>query len=119
MPIIGAKTPVWSVQVIKEDGSFDKENLRKFCEEKFYSNNDFFKLYIESPIPFAFLCRSAGSIVSAISRINSENKGFIRCNNGTLEQIDEQCVTALEAISLTPCRDVEGTTRVNAEAVFR
>lgn len=82
--------PIWSVQMINEDGKFHVENLKKFYNEQFRPGNEFFETYISSPLPFSFLCKSEGGLISAIGRLCTEKKGFIRCNNGTPEDIDAQ-----------------------------
>jgi hypothetical protein len=93
----------WSVQVIKEDGSFDIEVLNQFAREHFQSNNEFFEKYINTPLPFTLLCRLEGSLAKALSKIYSERKGFIRCNDGTNADIDAQKVIANDVLEGASC----------------
>lgn len=81
---------VWAVEVMNEDGSLNKENLIRFHREEFQSQHDFFDGYCREALPFGLLCRVEGSIPQALGRIGSENRGFVRCNNGTRQDQQEQ-----------------------------
>lgn len=94
---------VWAVRVIKDDGSLDMENLKKFFEKRFAPTNEFFELYCTSVIPFAFLCRMEGGITKAIGRVLSSDKAFIRCNDGSQKSIDKQSKAAKEVLEGKPC----------------
>ena len=95
--------PIWSIRVVNEEGSIDKENLRRFYQEQFYPNHEFFETYTNSPLPFSFLCKMQGSLTQAIGRLSSERKGFIRCNNGTQADLEAQKATANDALNGTTC----------------
>ncbi|HHF7368316.1 TPA: tetratricopeptide repeat protein [Legionella bozemanae] len=94
---------VVAIQMINEEGKLDLENLNKFYEEQYSPGNKFFEMYIKSHLPFSFLCTMAGGLIPAINKIITEEKGFIRCNNGTQADIDNQKNTASEAIQGHPC----------------
>ena len=85
---------VWSVEILTEQGSINKDNLLNFFEETFGGQKDVFNQYCETGLPFSLLCRSERSIENAIGRICSEHKGFIKCNNGTMQNIQTQYKTA-------------------------
>ncbi|MFO2976082.1 hypothetical protein SCO70_00810 [Legionella pneumophila serogroup 3] len=95
--------PIWSVQMVSGDGMFHMENLKKLFDEQFRPGNEFFETYISSPLPFSFLCKSEGGLVSAIGRLCTEKKGFIRCNNGTQKDIDSQKDTAHASLKGHAC----------------
>lgn len=95
--------PIWSIRMLKEDGSLDAENIRRFYEEQFRSNSEFFDSYVSSIIPFAFLCRMEGSLAQAIGKIAQEQRGFIHCNNGTSADLDGQRDTAHASLNGQPC----------------
>ncbi len=90
---------IWRVEVLNEDGTLNKENLTKFHQEQFRNQYEFFKQFCENPLPFGMLCSVEGSLQQAISRICSESKGFIRCNNGTAQHLQDQYQVAEQIIS--------------------
>lgn len=94
---------IWSVRIVQEDDSIDLDNLKKFLEEQFSLNNEFFNTYVNEPLPFAFLCQKEGGIARAISRIISERRGFIRINDGTLDAINLQAISAREVLMGADC----------------
>lgn len=94
---------VWSIRMLKEDGSIDKENIRNFFEETFRQNNEFFTTYSTSVIPFSFLCKIEGGLAKAVGKISAEQKGFIHCNNGTPADLEAQKITANEALNGKRC----------------
>ena len=79
------KAPVWSIRVIKDDGTVDFENLKNFHDEVLNKNHKIFDSYVTSLLPFAFLCKAEGSVEAAIGKINSEKRGFIRCNKASFD----------------------------------
>ncbi len=95
--------PIWSIQVINEDGSLDFDNIKKFHDEQFRSNNEFFEKYKTSIIPFSFLCRMEGGLTHALGKIVSERSGFIRCNNNTSADLDAQEAYANQSLNGKPC----------------
>lgn len=94
---------IWSIRIINEDGEIDQENLKHFYDEQFRPGNEFFAIYTSTPLPFSFLCKMQGGLASAIGRLYSEKKGFIRCNNGTQADIDAQKDAANEALKGQVC----------------
>lgn len=95
--------PIWFIRVGKEDGTLDIERLNQFFKEQFEPNNELFDSYVRTPMPFASLCTMQGGLVHALGKITSENKGFIRCNNGTQADIDAQRATTSEVLQGKPC----------------
>jgi hypothetical protein len=94
---------VWSVQALKEDGSFDRENFTAFLEEKFKKSTDFFNTYCENTLPFGFLASVERDVARAIGKIAAEGKGFIRCNDGSIGDIERQRAAATDALRGAPC----------------
>lgn len=90
--------PIWEVQVLSEDGSLDIENLRKFSISMCRQSEEFFDMYAGKVLPFSLLCKNEGGAIQAIGRISATSRGFIRCNNGTAQQIEEHEQTALRAL---------------------
>ncbi|MBN8618419.1 MAG: hypothetical protein J0L63_05915 [Anaerolineae bacterium] len=90
--------PIWSFQVMREDGSLNLENLHQFFKERFQDTNEFFDNYVSAPLPFSFLCAMEGDLAKALGRISSEQKGFIRFNDGTPADINTQKATAKDAL---------------------
>lgn len=82
--------PIWSVQALKENGELNVENLTAFLRNQEGNINEVYEKYVANVIPFGFLAAAEGSIARAITRIASEQKGFIRCNDGTKEDIQRQ-----------------------------
>lgn len=93
---------IWAVGVLKEDGSVDIDNLVRFHEEQFRSHKKFFDGYCEGRIPFSMLCTSEGSLQRALSRIHSEKRGFVRCNDGTNQSIQQHYEIAQQVVSGQP-----------------
>jgi len=63
--------PVWSVNIAEEDGSFSIDRLKQFLREVAQPDNEFFDLYVTTPIPFSFLCSVLSGLPRALSRIVS------------------------------------------------
>lgn len=95
--------PIWAVKMLLEDGSLDIENLRKFSTTINSSSEKFFDMFVSKVLPFSFLCKNEGSPIQAIGKISTTAKGFVRCNNGTGQQIEEQEHAAQSALAGTPC----------------
>lgn len=81
---------IWTVEVLNEDGSLNQKNLLRFHEEQSRGQNQFFESYCSNPLPFSMLCRSEGSLHQALGKICSEDRGVVRCNNGTEQNQQEQ-----------------------------
>lgn len=94
---------VWSVQALKEDGSLDLETLKAFLNETNKSSNDFFETYSNSVLPLGFLASIERDLAKAISKITSEDRGFIRCNDGSNADIQRQQIAAKAVIEGSPC----------------
>lgn len=95
--------PIWTVQALKEDGTLDVDNLTDFLKGQFKKSNKFFEQYISNVLPFAFLATMEGDIAKAVAKISKEEKGYIRCNNGTSEDIQRQSEVAKRVLAGEPC----------------
>jgi hypothetical protein len=89
--------PIWAVQMVKEDGSLDFDNLKGFFAER--ESPDFFDLYCAKAMPFAFLAAAERDLTKAVAKICSEQRGFIRCNNSSGMDIDRQSEGAASALN--------------------
>lgn len=94
--------PIWSIQVVQEDGSLNIDNIKRFFDQ-FEHVNEFFERYISIPVPFSFLCTMMGSLAQALGKITSERKGFVRCNDGTQADMDAQKAAANEVLQGAIC----------------
>jgi len=81
---------VQSIKVIEENGNFDPRNLMKFLEDQSKQKESFFDMYCKDNFPLAFLAISEGGLLSAIGKIVSEGRGFIKCMPGTQTEIENQ-----------------------------
>ncbi len=95
--------PIWSVNVITEDGDFDQENFIRFYEEIYQKSDKFFESYSTQLLPFSLLCRIEGGIGNAISKITSMGKGYIHCNLGGHVEINNQYSASRNALSGNQC----------------
>lgn len=93
---------IWSVEISDENGSFNIENLIRFHQEEFKGQHEFFEQFCINPLPFAMLCRSEGNIMQSLSRIYSERKGKIKCNEGTVQSLEAQLTVARSIINGQP-----------------
>ena len=94
---------IHTIRVLDDDGNFDVRKLEQFIEEKDKPRKDFFESYVNTLLPFSLLCNSQGSMESALGILQSEERGFIRCNDGSQADIDEQNIVANEVLSGAPC----------------
>lgn len=77
--------------LLNEDGTPDLSNLIKFMGNSFPENDEILNLYKHAEVPLAFLAASMQGLLYAITKINQENAGFIRCCplfTGNYNQID-------------------------------
>ncbi|MGH1378832.1 MAG: hypothetical protein ACRBB3_08415 [Alphaproteobacteria bacterium] len=95
--------PIWSIQVIREDGTFDIENLTSFLEGQNKGRNDFFDKYKDGNVPFGFLAATEGDIGSAIAKISNQKQGFIKINNGSVQHIQQQLQSSSEVLNGKQC----------------
>ena len=95
--------PIWTVQALKEDGTLDVDNLTDFLKDKFKKSNEFFEQYISNVLPFSFLATVEGDIAKAIAKISNEEKGYIRCNDGSSEEIRRQSEVAKRVLAGESC----------------
>lgn len=94
---------IWTVQALKEDGTLDLDNITAFLKDQLRNSNEFFETYTTNVLPFGFLAAVEHDLVKAISKISSEGKGFIRCNNGTSADIQRQAGVAESVLTGAPC----------------
>lgn len=94
---------IWSVQALKEDGSVDIDTLNAFMKERNANSDSFFKIYCEKTLPLYYLAASQGSLTRAISKISSEEKGFIHCNLGTKDDLKRQADAVRSVLDGAPC----------------
>jgi hypothetical protein len=107
---------IWMIQVHGEAGNMDLSNMHRLMEEVFQQQHDMFDRYVGSPLPFSFLAKMEGGIGPALGRIATERRGFIRCNDGTLENITLQNANATSIVNGDPCVIGGLATLVLAEA---
>ena len=94
---------IHTIRVLDDDGNLDMSQLEQFIEEKDKPRKEFFETYVNTLLPFSLLCNSQGSMESALGILQSEERGFIRCNDGSQADIDEQNTVANEVLSGAPC----------------
>jgi hypothetical protein len=73
-----------------EGGELDLSSLQQYFETMNSKSMPFFEEYVQSPLPFALLAVSEGSLESAIGRIQREKSGFINATTGSLEDFERQ-----------------------------
>ncbi|MEO8613627.1 MAG: hypothetical protein ABI600_00680 [Luteolibacter sp.] len=95
--------PIWQVNILSDDDSIDIENLRNFSTSISKDSDNFFEMYVKDSLPFSFLCKNEGGPIQAIGRISRAGRGFIKCNNGTGQQIEDQAQTAQSALDGATC----------------
>lgn len=81
------------IQVPRENGVVNWEYLIQFLEDESKPINEFFETYVNSSLPFSFLCQRHGSLPRAMGQISSQRRGFIYCNDDG-RNISEQNTTA-------------------------
>jgi hypothetical protein len=88
-----------AIEVPTTDTSIDVKNLINCIEDQKKNGQKPFNIYCEQNVPLAFLAINEGGLLNAIGRIVTEEKGFIRSNLGTLQEMEEQKNIAKQIIS--------------------
>lgn len=95
----GDLSGVQRVMIPQKNETIDPQYLLKFLENLHSRNAPFFKLYCKNNnIPLAMLAANEGGIISAISKIQREQKGYINFSDGSTEDFENQKIKALNVI---------------------
>jgi len=89
---------VQMIKIPQEEETVDLKNLSKFLESKQKKTEPFFKEYCEKPFPLSMLAVNEGSLTNAIGRIQNEQKGYIHCSTGNIEEFLKQKEIAKKVI---------------------
>lgn len=93
----------WSAMEIIEvpitEGLIDTKYLIAKLEHEERERGDFFDMYCEQNVPFAFLALNEGGLAKAIGRITAEQRGFIKASAGSLEELNQQKTVARKMIA--------------------
>ena len=86
----GAWDKMEVIEVPQTADGIDHKYLIAKLEDQNKRGQEFFNTYCEQNIPLALLAVSEGGLSNAIGRLANEQKGFIKANTGTLQEMDEQ-----------------------------
>lgn len=86
------------IEVSTTDEAPDPQHLIAFLEDQKNQAGDFFDIYCNNNLPFAFLAVTQGGLSSAISSIVNENKGFIKLSTGDSAELTRQKEVAKQII---------------------
>ncbi|MCA8836052.1 MAG: hypothetical protein K8953_13305, partial [Proteobacteria bacterium] len=92
----------WRSEVTIKDGKLDTSTIEQILGEQSQSNKKILETYTDKPMPFAILCCGRGGFRSALGMLQSEEIGFIRCNDG-MADIAAQKTTANDVLNGAPC----------------
>jgi hypothetical protein len=99
---LGGIPNIIPIEIIDENGSFNFKNLFACIEDLQKPNKLFFENYCSSFYPLTTLAINNGGLLNAIGRIVNNQKGFIHCNLGHLEELQEQKNIAEQIINGDP-----------------
>lgn len=89
---------VMEIKVLNDDGEFDFENF--ISTLKLFQGNDdeILETYSKQHIPLGLLSYYRGGFIKMIGLFQNEEKGFIRCNSGKIDNMQFQFENALNLI---------------------
>lgn len=94
----GVLDGVQMINVPEKEGSIDPQNLLEFLKDLHERSEPIFDMYCDKPVPLAMLAVSEGGLVSAVGRIQQENRGFIKGSDGTSLEREKQIQVARTVI---------------------
>jgi hypothetical protein len=100
---------VQMIEMPQKEETIDFENLLKFLGDLHKRTEPFFKIYCKDNIPLSMLAMNEGGLTDAIGLIQQENKGFINCSNGTIEEFEKQKEIAKNVIAKKMPFYIDGT----------
>ena len=95
-------TSIRTIRVLDDDGNLDMSRLLQCIDEQDQPRKEFFETYVNNPTPFAALCGTQGGLAPALGILQSEERGFIHCNDGAAD-IKGQNITAQDVLNGAPC----------------
>lgn len=87
------------IEVPTTKTGIDTKYLIARLEDQNQRGKRFFETYCKQNVPLALLAVSEGDLPNAIGRITNENKGFIKSNAGTLQEMETQKEVARQIIT--------------------
>ncbi len=90
------------IEVPKKGDTIDPVNIIARLEDERKGRSEFFDLYCNQMIPLAFLAISEGGLTSAIGLIQNEERGFVRCSSGDINEFNQQKEAAKRIIAGNP-----------------
>ena len=90
------------IEVPQKGDTIDPVNIITMLEDQRQGRGENFDFYCDQTIPLAFLAVSEGSIASAVGHIQNEERGFVRCSSGDVNEFNEQKDVAKGIITGTP-----------------
>jgi hypothetical protein len=86
------------IEVPTTGDTIDTKYIIARLEDERKKRSDFFDLYCQKNLPFAFLVVNEGGLTNAIGTIVNENMGFIKFSSGNLAEINQQKEVAKRVI---------------------
>ncbi|MES2134876.1 MAG: tetratricopeptide repeat protein [Patescibacteria group bacterium] len=102
LTIEGLWDKMQAIEVPTTETGIDTKYLIAILEEQNKRGQEFFETYCKNNVPIALLAIVEGGLPQAIGRISNEERGFIKANAGTLQEMEAQKEVAKEIISGTP-----------------
>ncbi|MBF0529118.1 MAG: hypothetical protein HQK55_07585 [Deltaproteobacteria bacterium] len=90
------------IEVPKNGDTIDPMNIIAWLKDEREGRREFFDLYCSQMIPLAFLAINEGGLASAIGLIQNEERGFVRCSSGDINEFNQQKEVAKGIIAGTP-----------------
>jgi len=90
------------IEVPKKGDTIDPVNIIARLEDEREGRDEFFDLYCNQMVPLAFLAISEGSLTNAIGHIQNEERGFVRCSSGDINEFNQQKEVAKKIIGGDP-----------------
>src|SRR5579859_4108401 len=87
------------IEVPTSGETIDPKYLIARLEDDKKARGNFFDLYCQQNLPFAFLALNQGSLTNALGCIIHENRGFINFSTGESEEINQQKEVAKKIVS--------------------
>lgn len=73
-----------------EEGEIDFNNFIAIIKNDFSKGDQLFETYCENNIPLSLLAVSQGGLINSIGKIINEQRGYIRCSSGELNEFENQ-----------------------------
>lgn len=90
------------INVPNKGDTIDLTNLIALMKDIKEDGGEFLDFYCNKMVPLAFLAVSMGGLTKAIGLIQNEERGFIRCSTGSIDEFNQQKEVAKRIIAGEP-----------------